>query len=150
MIQKLIDLVLQESKAGLAVGKLRTNASKAIAEAAKDLVKKWKSEVEAAKAKGSPKVAAAAGTPVALSATNHFTDADYFIAGKPIAAAASTASVKSPVVENTVRNNKTDGVKTDITGDKARDKCVELIYNALAAGSGARMLMSFLRSPSHR
>lgn len=36
----------QESKAGLAVGKLRQHASKEVADFAKDLVKKWKSQVE--------------------------------------------------------------------------------------------------------
>jgi len=46
---------VQESKAGLAVGKLRHHESKAVADVAKDLVKKWKAEVDAAKAKGTPK-----------------------------------------------------------------------------------------------
>ena len=40
--------------------------------------------------------------------------------------------------KNDVRSAKTDGVQTDITGDKTRDKCVELIYDALASDSGAR------------
>jgi hypothetical protein len=43
---------IQESKAGLAVGKLRQHKSKAVADAAKEIVKKWKTDVE--KAKGSP------------------------------------------------------------------------------------------------
>lgn len=36
------------------------------------------------------------------------------------------------------RSAQTDGVDVDLTGDKTRDKCVELIYNALASDSGAR------------
>jgi transcription elongation factor S-II len=39
----------QESRAGLAVGKLRAHASKEVSDLAKDLVKKWKNEVEKAK-----------------------------------------------------------------------------------------------------
>ncbi|KAI0685170.1 hypothetical protein BC835DRAFT_1421535 [Cytidiella melzeri] len=39
----------QESKAGLAVGKLRSHASKQVADQVKDLVKKWKQTVEQAK-----------------------------------------------------------------------------------------------------
>jgi transcription elongation factor S-II len=42
---------LQESKAGLAVGKLRTHASKDVSDLAKEIVKQWKTEVEQAKAK---------------------------------------------------------------------------------------------------
>jgi len=39
---------------------------------------------------------------------------------------------------NDLRSAKTDGVQTDgVTGDKTRDKCVELIYDALASDSGA-------------
>jgi transcription elongation factor S-II len=41
--------ISQESKAGLAVGKLRQHASKDVADLAKDLVKKWKSEIDRAK-----------------------------------------------------------------------------------------------------
>lgn len=37
---------LQESKAGLAVGKLRQHASKRVADLAKEIVRKWKTEVE--------------------------------------------------------------------------------------------------------
>ena len=39
----------QESKAGLAVGKLRSHADKRVSEAAKEIVKKWKNDVEKAK-----------------------------------------------------------------------------------------------------
>jgi transcription elongation factor S-II len=39
-------LVRQETKAGLAVGKLRSHASKEVADLAKEIVKKWKSAVE--------------------------------------------------------------------------------------------------------
>ena len=38
--------MLQESKAGLAVGKLRSNSSKQVSDLAKEIVKKWKKDVE--------------------------------------------------------------------------------------------------------
>ncbi|CAK5263271.1 unnamed protein product [Mycena citricolor] len=47
---KVNEAILRESKAGLAVGKLRTHASKAVADLAKDVVRQWKVEVEQAKA----------------------------------------------------------------------------------------------------
>jgi transcription elongation factor S-II len=33
---------------------------------------------------------------------------------------------------------KSDGVPSGFTGDKTRDKCIELVYDALASDSGAR------------
>jgi transcription elongation factor S-II len=44
----------QESKAGLAVGKLRTHPQKAVSDLAKEIVKEWKAEVERAKNKAAP------------------------------------------------------------------------------------------------
>lgn len=41
---------MQESKAGLAVGKLRSHKTKGVSEAAKELVKQWKTAVEKDKA----------------------------------------------------------------------------------------------------
>lgn len=44
------------------------------------------------------------------------------------------------------RTLKTDGVTGGFTGDKTRDKCIELVYDALASDSGARA--SSLLSPA--
>ena len=37
------------------------------------------------------------------------------------------------------RTAKNDGVSTSVTGDKTRDKCIEMLYDALALESGFRM-----------
>ena len=55
----------QESKIGIAVGKLRSNSSKEVADFAKDLVKRWKTEVERQKQGGG----AAANAPPKLART---------------------------------------------------------------------------------
>jgi len=91
--------ILRESRAGLAVGKLRSHATKEVSDLAKELVKKWKNEVGKAKAQSNDQV----------------TDG------------AKTDS----------RTAKGDGVRTDLTGDKTRDRCIEIIYDALAGDSGA-------------
>lgn len=63
----------------------------------------------------------------------------------PIASVRKASMTPTPVTPTSASTNKTDartaktdGVKIDITGDKTRDKCVELIYDALASDSGAR------------
>ncbi|KAF4582728.1 RNA polymerase II elongation factor [Pleurotus pulmonarius] len=115
------EAILRESKAGLAVGKLRTHAKKEVADAAKELVKKWKTEVERAKAGGTHAAKAAPArkasivsgpsTPITPTAPN---------SGKP-----------------EVRTAKKDGVTMNHTGDTTRDKCMELVYDSLAVDSGS-------------
>lgn len=105
--------ILRESKAGLAVGKLRSHTTKEVSELAKEIVKKWKNEVELAKA--------GAKAPVRKAST----------ASTP----AMTTTANNTKIES--RTAKGDGVKIDLIGDKTRDKCMELIYDALASDSGA-------------
>lgn len=118
---KITEAVLRESKAGLAVGKLRSHAAKDVSELAKEIVRMWKTAVDKEKhaagthSKGTVKVAA------------------------PPSRKASTASVppSTPTTSNNgARTAKGDGVSTSITGDKTRDKCIEMLYDALALESG--------------
>jgi transcription elongation factor S-II len=112
------EAILRESKAGLAVGKLRSNASKDVADLAKEIVKKWKTEVEKAKASSSSKPAVNGKTQ----------------SRKP-SVTPSPATPTGTVSKD--RTSASDGVKLDHTGDKTRDKCMQLIYDALAYDSGA-------------
>jgi len=118
---KITEAVLRESKAGLAVGKLRSHASKDVSELAKEIVRTWKTAVDKEKqasgthSKGAVKAAA------------------------PPQRKASTASVppSAPTTSNNgARTAKGDGVSTSLTGDKTRDKCIEMLYDALALESG--------------
>ncbi|PAV23366.1 transcription elongation factor [Pyrrhoderma noxium] len=95
------EAVLRESKIGLAVGKLRSSSTKEVSDAAKELVKKWKNEVDRSKqhvAKATPPPSTPTGT---------------------------------------VRSSKTDGITINVTRDKTRDKCIELIYDSLCTDSTA-------------
>ncbi|KAI9463779.1 transcription elongation factor [Russula earlei] len=118
---KITEAVLRESKAGLAVGKLRSHAAKDVSELAKEIVRAWKTAVDKEKQ--------AAGTLPKGAA-------------KPAAhppRKASTASVppsSAGASSNGTRTAKNDGVSTSITGDKTRDKCIEMLYDALALESG--------------
>jgi transcription elongation factor S-II len=109
------EAVLRESKAGLAVGKLRSHTKKEVSELAKELVKKWKNEVELSKAgtKTPARKASLATTPAIPVTTN-----------------GNNSKAKS-------RTAKGDGIQMDVIGDYTRDKCMELIYGALASDSGA-------------
>ncbi|KAH9914387.1 transcription elongation factor [Epithele typhae] len=123
---KITESVLRESKAGLAVGKLRAHASKQVSDLAKEIVKKWKTEVEREKAAsgGSGKSSKPAAKKVAA----------------PPAAAPSSTPVTPTTAGSKISDNrsaKIDGVKFNHTNDKTREKCAELIYDALVFDSGA-------------
>lgn len=157
--------ILKASKAGIAIGKLRSNPSPGVANLAKDLVKKWKEAIEEnkrkrkrddgeevkkedagkkVKAEGSTSaIPSSAGTPAAPSPDV-----------KPKAEEASGSRSISPqrrpplsTIDSTrkvPRDAKADGVAgklkaevDDTAGDDFRNKCVEQLYNALAGDSTA-------------
>jgi len=108
------EAIIRESKAGLTVGKLRTHESKEVSVAAKELVKKWKGEVEKARASSQP------AKPQASQKTS----------------VSNGTTVTTPTSSQIKRTAKSDGVKISV-GDGTRDRCAELIYDALASDSGA-------------
>ncbi|KAF8237239.1 transcription elongation factor [Tricholoma matsutake] len=108
------EAILRESKAGLAVGKLRSHSSKLVSDLAKEIVKKWKGAVEKAK----------------LSNGNlNGKDRKNSTPGTPLTPTGSASKMET-------RSAKIDGVKGS-SGDSTRDKCMTLIYDALAQDSGA-------------
>ncbi|KAJ7280165.1 transcription factor S-II, central domain-containing protein [Mycena rebaudengoi] len=118
--------ILRESKAGLAVGKLRTHASKDVSDLAKEIVRQWKTEVEQAKAAAG----GGAAKPTVGVNTKPVRKASVASNGPP--------TPKTPSAPNpNTRSMKSDGISSGFTGDKTRDKCIELVYDALASDSGA-------------
>ncbi|KAG6852396.1 hypothetical protein C0991_012400, partial [Blastosporella zonata] len=112
------EAILRESKAGLAVGKLRQHASKDVADTAKEIVKKWKTQVEKAKS---------ANGKVQASNSKDRKSSVASPAGTPMSPTVPTSAT---------RTSKSDGVKGG-TGDTTRDKCIELLYDGLVMDSGA-------------
>jgi len=117
------EAILRESKAGLAVGKLRSHESKEVAGAAKELVKKWKTEVEKAKLQ--------TGTAPSQTPKPQASRKASLISNGGTTPTGSSAKAVA-------RTAKSDGIKvTTGSGDPTRDKCTELIYDSLAIDSGA-------------
>ncbi|EIM84851.1 transcription elongation factor [Stereum hirsutum FP-91666 SS1] len=133
---KITEAILRESKAGLAVGKLRSHATKEVSELAKEVVRQWKTEVDKEKKAAGAKSPVLNGKPAAPSRKNSV-------------ATPTTPTVSTPgSISNgsTTRTTKTDGINTDVTRDKTRDKCIELLYDALAFDSGAPSELIFQRA----
>jgi len=129
--------LLRESKVGLAVGKLRANPSKDVSDLAKELVKKCKNEVDRAKA-ANGSGPAKASTPTATTKPAPLRKASIADSvGTPPPKTPTTPTVGSLDGKEVPRSAKLDGVKVTATGDKTRDKCIELIYDSLSIGSSA-------------
>ncbi|KAJ6632470.1 transcription elongation factor [Mycena sp. CBHHK59/15] len=123
---KVNEAILRESKAGLAVGKLRTHAAKEVSDLAKEIVKQWKTEVEQAKAAAGGAVRPTVGVSTQKPAR------------KASVASNGPSTPKTPNGPSpNTRTLKSDGVSGGFTGDKTRDRCIELVYDALASDSGA-------------
>ncbi|TYJ59099.1 transcription elongation factor S-II [Cryptococcus floricola] len=155
--------VLRSSKAGVAVGKLRQHATPAVSSLAKEIVKKWRDAVEEKKKRkraegddgkdvkkekedgGAKRVKAEAGSSAASPS-------------RSTPASTSTPDIKqtSPPARQplstidssrtTPRTAKSDGIAASLKADASydggraddvRDKCVILIYDALALDSNA-------------
>ncbi|KAF4622269.1 hypothetical protein D9613_009228 [Agrocybe pediades] len=117
--KQVTETILRESKIGLAVGKLRTHNSKPVSDLAKEIVKQWKTAVEKAKAKTTP-------TPAGNNAVDK----------KPVKAGSNPTTPAGTANNAAARTAKGDGFKGKV-GDTTRDKCVELLYDALACDASA-------------
>lgn len=127
----------------MAVGKLRSHSSKLVSDLAKEIVKKWKGAVEKAKlSNGNLNGKGALSVVPNISQVHGESPLDRknSTPGTPLTPTGSASKMET-------RSAKIDGVKGS-SGDSTRDKCMTLIYDALAQDSGARQFSS--TSSSHR
>ncbi|ORX81670.1 transcription elongation factor S-II [Basidiobolus meristosporus CBS 931.73] len=124
--------LLKKTEVGLFVGKLRSNPSADVAKAAKEVVKKWKDDVVN---KSKQEKSSKPSSPVHKRPVEEKPK----IITKPAASTPTSqrsASPKTPK-DDKERTVATDRVTLKSTGNKARDKCAEMIYAALATNSDA-------------
>ncbi|ODN76855.1 transcription elongation factor S-II [Cryptococcus amylolentus CBS 6039] len=155
--------LLRSSKAGVAVGKLRQHATPAVSSLAKEIVKKWRDAVEEKKKRkraegddgkdvkkekedgGAKRVKAEAGSSAASpsrSTPASTLTPDIKQTSPPARQPLSTIDSS----RTTPRTAKSDGIAASLKADASydggraddvRDKCVILIYDALALDSNA-------------
>ncbi|KIR28584.1 transcription elongation factor S-II [Cryptococcus deuterogattii 99/473] len=164
--------LLRSSKAGVAVGKLRTHATPSVSSLAKEIVKKWRDAVEESKKKrkraegdegkdvkkekeegngkrvkaetGSSAATPSASTPASVSTP------DVKATSPPARQPLSTIDSS----RTTPRTAKSDGVADSLKADSSeggsvdsvRDKCVVMIYDALALDSTAERAVGIERA----
>ncbi|KAM0075742.1 transcription elongation factor TFIIS [Fusarium odoratissimum] len=123
--------MLRATRAGVFVGKLRSNSNKDIARAAAELVNKWKKLVEQEKhSKLRAKVGSGSPAPAPSSAPASSPAPP----PPPSSAGASGAKYKGDIEK---RKYETDNVNVKRTDSSVRNSCIGLIYNGLAYRSTA-------------
>ncbi|EHK25250.1 uncharacterized protein TRIVIDRAFT_81951 [Trichoderma virens Gv29-8] len=113
--------MLRATRAGVFVGKLRSNPNKEIARAASELVIKWKKLVE--QEKNSKLQKAKTGSPSAPAAAS---------LPNPSSSTPSGGAKKAFKGDPEKRKFDTDGVSIKRTESNVRNQCIGLIYNGLA------------------
>jgi transcription elongation factor S-II len=133
--------LLKATRIGIIVNDIRKNSSssQSVKDFAKDLVLKWKKDVDALKSAGSK-----TAHPGAAAVNEHHKQhppAFASISSKAEATDSNTVeSARSSVTSNNEpaslqRSVSTDKIHVPSTKDKIRDKCIEMIYGALATGT---------------
>jgi len=125
--------LLKETKVGVAVSKLRNHSSKEVVDLSKVIVKKWKGEIHVTE---KPKSKPTSGKPSAIKSENPSGTASPSGRETP----STPADVPRPLAPGSKpsgpRTTKSDGITISTLGDKVRDKCLEMVYDALASDSG--------------
>ncbi|WWD06941.1 transcription elongation factor S-II [Kwoniella europaea PYCC6329] len=161
--------LLRSSKAGVAIGKLRSSSTSSISSLAKEIVKSWRDVIEENKKKRKRDDGDASSTKKEEGAAKRVKAEGSSTAASPSAASPNPStpdiknetnsnSKKSPSADSprqplstidstrtTPRTAKSDGVdkslradSSDGAADPVRDKCVVMIYDALAGDSTAQ------------
>ncbi|KAF5012070.1 hypothetical protein FDECE_1844 [Fusarium decemcellulare] len=118
--------MLRATRAGVFVGKLRSNSNKEIARAAAELVNKWKKLVE--QEKNSKLHKAKMGSPAPAPTSSPV---------PPPSSSSSSSAKKAFKGDPEKRKHETDNVDIKRTDSNVRNQCIGLIYNGLAFRSTA-------------
>jgi len=116
--------LLRETRVGMSVNKLRMYNDKTVSDLAKEIVAKWKQDVhQKSRPQGRPQ-------------------------DKSRSTASPTITSPKPKMDPSKRSKIADGIDYKVTGDKARDNCVGILYDGLCAGSDATpdQILSIARS----
>ncbi|KAG8902018.1 RNA polymerase II elongation factor [Tulasnella sp. 403] len=179
--------LLRSTKAGLAVSKIRTCENVTVSQLSKEIVTKWKAEVDEIKKKraagphntnapvagASPSAhgvaaavasgsAAGSASPAPIVAQTKSKPEPKTVASVNTSVAKASTSSRSPSVSTPAsaitttlnggsantgdRSFKSDGIRPTTTGEKTRDKCVEMAYDAMVFDSGAPSDLVLIRA----
>ncbi|KAG0306920.1 RNA polymerase II elongation factor [Dissophora globulifera] len=155
--------LLRKTEMGLFVNKMKTHEDAGVSKLAKDIVRNWKAQVTNEASSSTPTTAPVAtttvkskvtksGSSVSVSSTTTTTTVSSSSPGRPTVDTKSTpalvqnasregssaaSSPRTPTDPPKDRTLRSDGMRIKTTGTDVRDKCIEMLYQALGTGSNA-------------
>lgn len=138
--------ILRSTKVGKVVNRLKIHKDPAVARASADLVTKWKKDM-----KGETSGKKAGEGAATATAQDGKSNASGEASGVPQKDGEKRADGKGfqSGVPLDQRSSKTDGMKTDVTGNTIRDSCLMLMYDGLANMSEECEQICFLTFSRH-
>ncbi|KAG0208911.1 RNA polymerase II elongation factor [Mortierella sp. GBA30] len=149
--------LLRKTEMGLFVNKMKAHADNEVSRLAKDIVKNWKAQVSKetattsivtttttkttttvkSEAKSGSSVVSASSkatmSAISSSATRPMVDTK----SSPREGSSTASSPRTPTDAPKDRTVRSDGMRVKATGNDVRDKCIEMLYQALGTNSNA-------------
>ena len=124
---------LKSTKLGITVNEIRKNDkfSSKIKDAAKELVLKWKRDVEKEKESVAP-TSSLDSTQLEIKNEKDVKENTKNPLKRQASEVSSISTIEIQSQAN--RSASSDGLSTSVTKDKMRNKCIEMLYNAIAPG----------------
>ncbi|KAF9193439.1 RNA polymerase II elongation factor [Haplosporangium sp. Z 767] len=156
--------LLRKTEMGVYVNKMKTHADGEVSRMAKDIVKNWKAQVQKESATTAPTSTTVTATKTEITkskgsssvsiSSSRTTSAtvSQSQSGKPTVdtksstaqiqsssreGSSSASSPKTPTETRVNRTVRSDGMRIRTTGNDVRDKCIEMLYQALGTNSNA-------------
>ncbi|KAF9927959.1 RNA polymerase II elongation factor [Linnemannia zychae] len=152
--------LLRKTEMGLFVNKMKTHADHEVSRLAKDIVKNWKAQVTK-EASGNSSTSSSTITPTSKSEVSKSGSATKSSSNAHTTTSASSrptvetknsisqlqsssregssaaSSPRTPTDAVKDRTVRTDGIRVKTTGNDVRDRCIEMLYQALGTNSNA-------------
>ncbi|KAF9352411.1 RNA polymerase II elongation factor [Mortierella sp. AD094] len=145
--------ILRKTEMGLFVNKMKTHSDDEVSMMAKDIVKNWKSQVtkEASSTTTTSSTVKSSSTSSSTSSSRPTVDTksanDQHRNGSREGSSAAS-SPRTPTDFQKDRTIRSDGMRIKTTGNDVRDKCIEMLYQALGTNSNAESERLLAKSTS--
>ncbi|KAF9105834.1 RNA polymerase II elongation factor [Mortierella sp. AM989] len=123
--------ILRKTEMGLFVNKMKTHTNNDVSRMAKDIVKNWKTQVTKEASSSSSSSSTTSRPTVNTKSAN-----DQHKSGSR-EGSSTASSPRTPTDFPRDRTIRSDGIRIKTTGNNVRDKCIEMLYQALGTNSNA-------------
>ncbi|KAG0020949.1 RNA polymerase II elongation factor [Entomortierella chlamydospora] len=145
--------ILRKTEMGIFVNKMKTHSDDEVSRMAKDVVKNWKSQVTKETSSTTTTTTASKSSSSSSSSSSSKPTVDTKSANDPQKngsreGSSTASSPRTPTDFQKDRTIRSDGMRIKTTGNDVRDKCIEMLYQALGTNSNAESERLLAKSTS--